>query len=116
MQLVDLLVELGQLLEKGLTLEIGNFFHGWSPDELLVAFQTARYSRLSAQKHFVANGDVTGNSNLSAEHAPLAHLCRAGNADLGRHYRVGPNVDVVGYLYKVVELDAAMDDLFKDWQ
>ena len=50
---------------------------------------------------------MTGDTYLSAEHAPLPHLGASGHADLGRHHRVGTDFDIVGDLHQIVELHAA---------
>ena len=44
---------------------------------------------------------MTGDTYLSAEHAPLPHLGASGHADLGRHHRVGTDFDIVGDLHQI---------------
>ena len=54
----------------------------------------------------VTHLEMSGYANLTAKHAPLAHLGTASNTNLSRHHGIGSNFNIVRYLHEIVELNA----------
>jgi hypothetical protein len=64
------------------------------------------YQGATGDYHVVGNGDMTDDADLPADYATRTDPGAACDAGTARHHGVFANVDVVGDLYLVVELDA----------
>ena len=65
-------------------------------------------ARLSGDFYAVCDGDVTGKSDLPADHAVRSDGCASRNTSLCSNDRICTNFHVVGDLYLVVQLDAVL--------
>ena len=65
---------------------------------------------LRSDLRVVADIDMSAETYLSANHAPVAYLRRTGDAYLSRHDGVFANLDVVRDLDEVVELNTFTDN------
>ena len=64
----------------------------------------------AADDHVVGHDDVAGKAGLAADRAPGTDRGAAGNACLGRNYRVLADTNIVPDLNLVIELHAIADD------
>ena len=53
---------------------------------------------------------MPGDADLACEDAVLADLRRTGDSALGGHHGVVADLDIVGYLAEIVDLDSVADD------
>ena len=67
-------------------------------------------TRLRAKVHFVADMNMSGYTDLAAEHTPFAYLGGTGDTHLGCHHRMRTDFVVMGHLYQVIQLYTAVHD------
>src|SRR5690606_31554005 len=68
----------------------------------------------AADKYVVANLDMANHAHTAGDGAMATDAGAAGNTDAGRHGRVFTDLDVMGDLDLVIQLDAVADDGIAD--
>lgn len=70
----------------------------------------AYHSALGPYRGVVGDVQMSRYADLTGQDAVLADLGGSGDAALGRHHGVVADLDIVGYLAKIVNLDSVADD------
>ncbi|MPM69542.1 hypothetical protein SDC9_116487 [bioreactor metagenome] len=65
---------------------------------------------MRANLRSAADGDVTANSNLSAQHTTFAYFGRSCNSYLSRHNRILSNLTIVCDLDQIIEFYSPTND------
>ena len=81
---------------------IGIVFHGGGAADNAVFGNVFHNSALRTDSDIVLNFQMSGNSRLSCESAPVAYFGRTGNADLGNDKTFFTDLHIMPDLYEVI--------------